>query len=135
MIVSQMLSIVLKMVLIGFIALRFKGMKYSFWYIFIRYIIYRDNKPIRWLTNHIIFIYYLGLEFTQCIILIGLLHQLRIGRLSERLPEFAFASPLSSLFLSLIFYNLFSAIDTNKAISNIVQKFKFNKKQKLKNNG
>lgn len=111
-IIGQMVSIVMNLAIIAFIALRFKNMQYGFWTILIRYIFYGDDKPMRWLSDHIIYLYYLIFEFGKFITFLGLVQQLRLDRLSERMPEFFISSPLNNVMIALIFMEHFKLIDT-----------------------
>ena len=100
------------MVLMCFIAVRFKHMKYDFWYISIRYLFHKDRKPYKWLLENHIFALYFGYIIIESILLIGLLHQLRSGAYISKYTEFKVGGPIASLLLICILSDLYTRIDT-----------------------
>lgn len=131
-VIAILVSIVFQIAMMGFIALRFKDMEFSFWQIPMRYIFYRDLRPIQWLTENIIYLYYLIFIISQFVNFLGLVHQLRLPNLGERMPEFYISSPLSSITLTLIFIEHFRVLDritdyTSTTIRTLI------KKRKIKN--
>ncbi len=128
---GQMVSIVMTIVIMAFVALRFKSMPYSFWRITIRFIFYKDIKPIKWLSENPVYLYYLIFIMGKFITFMGLVHQLSSGRLSERMPEFYFSSPLNNIMLTFILMEHYKIIDTNKGFIKFLTLL--NKRNKLKN--
>lgn len=130
-VIGQMVSIVMTLAMMAFVALRFKLMKYSFWQILIRPIFWKDNAPRDWLMDNLIFLYYLIFEVAKFITFVGLVHQLNTNKLAERMPEFYYSSPLGNIVLGLIFMEHFKIIDavgayTTKTIKTLFTKQKIN---------
>lgn len=114
-IINQLASIAFKLVLMAFLAIRLTFMEYSIYHIIIRFIFYRDTKPIQWLVNNIVYLWYLGFIVFQIPMVIGLAHQLRLMQFQNKLPEF-YAGPITSLFLLGIFYEHFFGKALDKPI-------------------
>ena len=110
----QLFSIVCRIAVMLFVALRFANMKYNFWYIIVRFLFYKDHKPIEWLKNNMVYCYMLLFEWSQFSLIMGLLHQFRIDQVETKPWEFFFASPLTSISTILIFGEYFLKEDLQR---------------------
>lgn len=110
----QLFSIVCRIAVMLFVALRFANMKYNFWYIVVRFLFYSDNKPIEWLKNNMVYCYMLLFEWSQFSLIMGLLHQFAINQVETKPWEFFFASPLTSISTILIFGEYFLKEDRQR---------------------
>jgi uncharacterized membrane protein YkgB len=111
----QIQTIGLKIYLICFLFSKLEEMgSYSFRYIVINYFKYyyhgifekkwHDHyiEPMRWLTENIIYLWYLILGWGELFVLFGLLQQVRLNQVSDKSLTWFIASPMVTISIFLI---------------------------------
>ena len=101
--IANILIIVLMMCYIVYMSYIVSGMKYSYWYIFMRCIRHKDHKPLEWLISNKYLFTVPPLMISVFIIILAYLKQLKDGLILVR-PEIAVFSAVVFWFC-LIYYN------------------------------
>lgn len=102
----QAVSILSSIAIVLYIAYEQGHKKYSFWYIFMRWLRFGDTEPYKWLMTKK---YYIALWFLcvgQLITISGLLREFGMGRINGKPMEFFFSAPMTKICIVYLIHEL-----------------------------
>jgi len=100
---ANILLIILMMTFIVYMSYIVSGMKYSYWYVFMRCIRHKDRKPYEWLMSNKYLLSVPPLMLSVFVIILAYLKQLKDGLIHVR-PEIAIIAAVV-FWVCLIHYN------------------------------
>lgn len=106
----QLVSILCRILTIAYVASLFKDMKYGFRLIIVRLFVFYDFAPIEWLSQNILYLYYLIFVLAQFGFVVGLIHEFSLNQVNSKSWEFFYSSPLTTMSTCLIIFELIKRI-------------------------